>query len=138
MCGGFSSLLQLELPELPVMQPVFLGSPPLLHHFPPLLSILVANVKTHINIVYKPAKKVYFITNVRAYIIKGLGPLHVVVTRYNPSYIRHQIYIINHNNGVCCEDELDDLFPRSFLSDIRGCRVYRQILASIYVSLPRY
>ena len=39
----------------------------------------------------KPARKVYFITNVRAYIIKGLGPLHVVVTMYNPSYIRHQI-----------------------------------------------
>ena len=48
-------------------------------------------VKTHINIVCKPARKVYFITNVQAYIIKGLGPLHVVVTRYNPSYMRHQI-----------------------------------------------
>ena len=65
-------MLQLELLELPVQQPVFLGLPPLLHHFPPLLSILVTNVKTHINTVYKPARKVYFITNVRAYIIKGL------------------------------------------------------------------
>ena len=34
-------------------------------------------------------------------------------------------------NGVCCEDERDDLFSRSFLLDVRGCRVYRQILASI-------
>ena len=35
-------------------------------------------------------------------------------------------------DGVCCEDELDDLFSRSFLLDIRGCRVYRQILASMF------
>ena len=55
------------------------------------LHITKVIVKTHINIVYKPARKVYFITNVRAYIIKGLGPLHVVVTRYNASYMRHQI-----------------------------------------------
>ena len=25
-------------------------------------------------------------------------------------------------DGVCCEDELDDLFSRSFLLEIRGCR----------------
>ena len=35
-------------------------------------------------------------------------------------------------DGVCCEDELDDMFSRSFLLDIRGCRLYRQILASMF------
>lgn len=40
MCEGLSSLEQLELLELQVQQPVFLGSPPLLlHHFPPLILI---------------------------------------------------------------------------------------------------
>ena len=35
-------------------------------------------------------------------------------------------------DGVCCEDELNDLFSRSFLLDIIGCRVYRQILVSMF------
>ena len=35
-------------------------------------------------------------------------------------------------DGVCCEDELDDLFSRSFLLVIWGCRIYRQILSSMF------
>ena len=37
-------------------------------------------------------------------------------------------------DGVCCEDELDDLFSRSFLLDIRGCRVYARFWHRCFIT----